>query len=98
MGFMGLWYGKKIRKYLCELISTKLQAFCIEVECPASKVVQILRFWLKKGSNRSDFEPIRSGVKKSADTLLLSSGRSEIKNLLKWLLSSSDICVKCYGL
>ena len=44
MGFMGLWYGKKIRKYLCELISTKLQAFCIEVECPASKVVQILRF------------------------------------------------------
>ena len=52
----------------------------------------------KEGSNRSDFEPIRSGVKKSADTLLLSSGRSEIKNLLKWLLSSSDICVKCYGL
>ena len=73
---------------------TKLQPFCIRV----SSFKTDLEILIKK---RDQTEVIlnRSGrVWKSADTLLLSSGRSEIKNLLKWLLSSSDICVKCYGL
>ena len=91
MWFMGIWYGRK-EKYLWAY--TKLQPFCIRV----ASFKTDLEILIKK---RDQTEVIlnRSGrVWKSADTLFLSSGRSEIKNLLKWLLSSSDICVKCYGL
>jgi len=91
MGFMGIWYGRK-KRYLWAY--TKLQPFCIRV----SSFKTDLEILIKK-KDQTEVILNRSGrVWKSADTLLLSSGRSEIKNLLKWLLSSSDICVKCYGL